>query len=645
MTTRIRPASPVVNFDRSPFAKLKALDIASVTLTDNFWEPRIRLNREVTIPGQLRQCQETGRIENFERAAGRSSGPFQGIFFNDSDVYKWAEAAAFSLSTHPDSELDAKLDAVIEVIAAAQQSDGYLNTYFMFKRAGERYSNLKDMHELYCAGHLIQAAVAHSRATGKRNLLNVACRLADHLYDVFGPGKRSGACGHEEAEMALVELYRTVGDNRYLELAKLMVDARGQTPPILGGAKYHQDHLPFVEQTEFIGHAVRHLYYVCGAADVLAEQGAPEYRKALETLWDDLTRRKMYVTGGAGSRYEGEAFGAAYELPAERAYTETCAAIASVMWNWRMLNLTGEARFADLLEWTLYNAVLPGLSLDGSHYFYQNPLADRGSHRRQAWFGCACCPPNVARMLASLPGYFYSTADSTIYAHLYATHEATVPVEDGSVEIRQNTQYPWDGTVEIQAKLVGVNCAALRLRVPGWAEGAGLTLNGKARPINASPAGSYVEVALTGDDVIVLELPMPVERIAAHAHVTSCLGRIALTRGPLVYCIEAADHTDQDVDVLDIALPDDAEFEEKFVSELLGGAVMLSAEALAISPASKALYSRYAPSEPLEAVPVTLSAIPYFLWANREAGPMQVWIPTLPADDESELDASDEYYE
>ncbi len=444
-------AVAVIDLRRSPFVKLRPVSTGDVTLSDRFWLPRITLNREVTIPAQLEQCIETGRIDNLLRAAGTKDGPFQGIFFNDSDVYKWAEAAAFSLGTHPDPVLSSKLDEVINAIAAAQQPNGYLNSYFMFEKELERFSNLADMHEIYCAGHLIQAAVAHVRATGNSALLDVAIKLADHLDSIFGTGGRTGACGHEEAEMALVELYRETRCARYLNLARTMTEARGKQPGIFGNSAYHQDHLPFTKQAEFVGHAVRHLYYVCGGADIAAEMDVPEYRTALDALWEDLTQRKMYVTGGAGSRYEGEAFGAAYELPNERAYTETCAAIASVMWNWRMLNITGDAKYADLMERTLYNAVLPGIGLDGLHYFYQNPLADRGKHRRQEWFGCACCPPNIARLLASLTGIFYSLSDDGAYCHHYAAGTATFALTvGGTMTVVQTADYPWSGDVKIE---------------------------------------------------------------------------------------------------------------------------------------------------------------------------------------------------
>jgi DUF1680 family protein len=604
-----------------------------VRLEDRFWEPRIRINREVTLPAQLRQCEETGRVDNFRRASGKIQGEFQGIFFNDSDVYKLAEAMAYSLATHPDPALEAALDAVIAEIAAAQGPDGYLNTYFTFERVPERFTNLKDMHEIYCAGHLIQAAVAHHRATGKTTFLDVATRLADHLYETFGPGKRVGACGHEEAEMALVELYRDTGETRYLELARCMVEARGRKPGIFRNSSYHQDHLPLTEQREFTGHAVRHLYLACGAADVAAEtDDAPGYRAALEGLWDNLTRKRMYVTGGAGSRWEGEAFGADYELPNDRAYTETCAAIGSVMWNWRMLNLTGEAKYADLLETTLYNAVISGLSLDGTHYFYQNPLADRGSHRRQPWFGCACCPPNIARLLASLGGYFYSVTPNAIYTHLYATGTATLPMPDGGcVTLSQQTDYPWDGTVEISVLANSSAAGSLFIRIPYWADNATVSIDGKPFAAEIEPQ-SYFEIPLPAAGSIVrLTLPMTIERVESHPHVLGNLGRVALQRGPLFYCLEQADHAE--ADVWDIYLPDEVELTAEHRPDLLNGVTVLHGACLRRDTPdaewAEALYATFRRLQRSDLSTVEITAIPYYAWANREPGPMQVWIPSL----------------
>ncbi|MCW3096017.1 MAG: putative arabinosidase [Chthonomonadaceae bacterium] len=620
----------VVDTTLSPEAIWKPVAIDDVRLTDAFWEPRIRRNREWTIPSQLKQCEETGRIDNFRRASGKKDMPFQGIFFNDSDVYKWAEAAANSLAAYPDPELDAQLDAVIQEIADAQQPGGYLNTYFMFERENERFTNLKDMHEIYCAGHLFQAAVAHYRATGKTSLLDVAKRLADCLDNTFGPGKRSGACGHEEAEMGLVELYRATGERRYLELADFMVQQRGQKPGLFGNSQYHQDHLPFAEQTEFVGHAVRHLYLACGATDIATEKSDSPYFDALHALWDNLTQRRMYVTGGAGSRWEGEAFGGDYELPNDRAYTETCAAIGSVMWNWRMLLLTGEAKYADLMETTLYNAVLPGLSQDGMHYFYQNPLADRGKHRRQAWFGCACCPPNVARLLAALSGYFYTVDYDRVGVHLYADSSADLTLPGGDAfAFDAETAFPWDGNMTFTVRRAPARPVSLHLRTPWWAESALFAVNGQSEG-EWDVDGDYIiiEREWKPGDVVTLELEMTIQRVESHPHVLANRGRVAIQRGPLIYCVEQADHPT--ADVWDIALPDDAEISAEFLPDLLDGVTVLRTQGVATDPSEwdGALYAPYLRHSDMETHLVDIVAVPYFAWANREAGPMQVWIPT-----------------
>ncbi|MDQ1301294.1 MAG: uncharacterized protein QG637_1215, partial [Chloroflexota bacterium] len=484
------PSPIVVDTTHSAHARLKPVPLTAVTLADAFWAPRRQLLRDATLPSQFTLLEETGRLDNFRRVSGKidpHTTPFKGYFFNDSDVYKWIEAAAWSLATDPDPALAAMTDAAIAEIAAAQQPDGYLNTYYALERAGERWSNLKDMHELYCAGHLFQAAVAHYRATGSDRLLVVARRLADNIGTVFGPQpKRAGTCGHPEIEMGLVELARATGAAKYLAQAQYFLDARGHG--VIGGSPYHQDHRPFRELDRMVGHAVRAAYLNGGAADLFAESGEAALRVALARLWDNMTTRQMYISGGIGSRYEGEAFGDDFELPNARAYTETCAAIAVVMWAWRMLTLDGDARYADVLELALYNGFLAGLALDGQHYFYVNPLAnDRdatlrdGTRGRQPWFNCACCPPNIARLLASLPGYFYNVSADTVWCHLYAASTAHLTLPDGrGVNVRQQTDYPWAGDVTLAVE--GAGEFGLRLRIPGWCDanaGASLAVNGQ----------------------------------------------------------------------------------------------------------------------------------------------------------------------
>jgi DUF1680 family protein len=621
------PQVQVVDVSRSPYAKLRPVSLTVVRLNDAFWTPRLKTNEEVTIPTQYPNLQD--RLDNFRRVSGKKAGDFQGIYFNDSDVYKWLEAASWVLAKGDNPELKSMVDEAIEEVRGAQRPDGYLNTYFALEREDERWTNF-DLHEMYCAGHLFQAAVAHHRATGETALLDVATRFADHICETFGPeaeGKREAVDGHEEVELGLVELYRVTGETRYLEGAQFFVEARGRG--LLGrpyghfSPEYAQDHQPIREMPAVVGHAVRALYYTAGVADVYAETGDAGYLTAMERLWDNMTTRRMYVTGGLGSRYEGEAFGKDYELPNERAYTETCAAIASVMWNWRLLALQGDARYADLMEWTLYNAVLPGLSLDGQHYFYQNPLADDGSHRRQAWFGCACCPPNVARLLASLPSYFYSTSDDALWVHLYAQGSLETTLENGQrVALEQNTRYPWDGEVTLTVRTEGT--FTLKLRIPAWAEGATVRVNGDA-PEPAAAGGYYSLSRLwRAGDTVQLQLPMPVRYLEAHPYLFENAGRVVLVRGPILYCAEGID---QDVaDVRDLIVPTETDAVEAVPSDELGGVVVLKATASAESPGDADYLYRTAGSSCPGPVPATLVAVPYYSWANRDAGPMQVWL-------------------
>jgi len=615
----------LVDTTRSPHARLRPVPLGAVRLADAFWEPRRRVNREVTLLSQYRRCEETGRIDNFRRAAGKIGGAFQGRYYNDSDVYKWLEACAFSLADTPDPELERLSDLVITEIAAAQESDGYLNTHFTFERAAERWSNLRDLHELYCAGHLIQAAVADRRCTGREVLLGVALRLADQVCSVFGPAGREGTCGHQEIEMALVELYRLTGEARYLHQAQLFLERRGRRPPLIGGSPYHQDHAPFRDLDGPVGHAVRMLYYCCGAADVATETGDTAYLAALERIWHRMTERRMYVTGGVGARYEGEAFGADWELPNERAYAESCAAIGSVMWNWRMLQSMAEARFADLMETALYNAVLPSLSLDGELYFYQNPLADDGGHRRRPWFECACCPPNIARLLASLPAYHYSVSTEGLWLHLYAAGSADLSLPGGpTVGITQATRYPWEGDVDLGLDLPTPATFSLFLRIPPWAAGATVAVNDE--PAVPAGPGGYATVRREwrrGDRVRLL-LPMAPRRLRCHPYVAANTGRAALARGPLIYCVEQADLA---ADPRDLRLgPEDPE--AAWEPDVLGGVVTLHGRGLLSDARAAWSDALYAPGKAPASIgrPVDYRAVPYYAWGNREPGGMAVWL-------------------
>ncbi len=596
--------------------KLSAVPFTAVRIDDAFWAPRIEVNRTKTVPHDFRMCEETGRIDNFAKAGGLMPGEFRGIYFDDSDLYKAIEGACYTLLTHPDPALDKYLDGVIAKIAAAQQPDGYINTYYTLKEKGKRWTNLKDMHELYCGGHLIEAAVAHHRATGKRNLLDVAIKFADHVDAIFGDGKRHDVCGHEEIELALVKLHHLTKQEKYLKLASFFIDERGRSTHRKTYGPYYQDHKPLPEQTEVVGHAVRAMYFFCGAADVAAASGDKKHLPILEKLWESVALRKMYVTGGIGSRHDGEAFGDDYELPNETAYCETCAAIGNGLWNHRMAILTGDAKYVDVLERVLYNGFLSGVSLNGEKFFYVNPLASRGGHHRQSWYGCACCPSNVVRFLPSLPGYLYATGENAVYVNVYAASTSTLDLGANKVQIVQQTRYPWDGSVKLTVSPAQPAEFDVYLRIPGWCPDASLKLNGQ--PIGKlDVVKGYTRIGRPwkAGDVLELELPMPALRVKSHPSVKDNIGRVAIQRGPVVYCLEAADNGGR---VYHLSLPPTSELTPKHKADLLGGVTVIEGKALAHRKG--------------EALPelVDFTAIPYYAWDNREAGQMMVWVPEDP---------------
>ena len=622
-----RGSTFIVDTSRSPYAKLRPVPVENVRLEDSFWAPRQKTLRETTLPSQHRLFEETGRLFNFRRAAGKEKGGFRGLYFNDSDVYKWVEAVAFSLAGGDDTELRALVDEVNAVIVAAQDRDGYLDTYFTFDRKKERWTNLRDKHELYCAGHLMQAAVAHFRATGERRLLDAACRFADHICTVFGPGKRAGTPGHPEIEMALVELYRVTRNRAYLDLACFFIDERGKG--VISGGKYYIDHKPFRRLREIVGHAVRSIYLNCGAVDVYMETGDRDLWNTVLQLWRNMTERKMYVTGGVGARHAGESFGEDYELPNVTAYAETCAAIANVMWNWRMFLASGDAKFADVLELALYNGALSGISLDGKEYFYVNPLADRGRHRREPWFKCACCPPNIARLLASVSGYVYSLSPGGVWVNLYVQSTAHLNVSGTRVTVVQQTDYPWNGEVKIILQPEKKTVFSVFLRIPGWCRNAEAKINGQPvkEPVQS---GRYVELRRVwgSGDHLDLSLSMPVERVVCHPFVTENTDRVALKRGPLVYCIEQVDNPG--FDVWTLGLPLDSELTAKWMPEMLNGVMVIEGEGFACD-VEKFENRLYTPADEASAKmhPVRFTAVPYYAWANREPSPMTVWIRSL----------------
>lgn len=609
----------VIDTSNSPYSKLHPVSISSVKFTDGLLAERFKTVREVTIPTQYELLEQTQRINNFRRAGGKIKGDYFGFFFNDTDVYKWIEAVSFSLMWERDEKLEKLLDEIIEEIRLAQDEDGYLDTYFTFEKKGDRWSNLKDMHELYCAGHLIQAAVAYHRATGKGNLLDIAIKFSDHIDSVFGPGKREGTCGHPEIEMALVELYRETKDFKYLKLAKFFIDERGKG--LVGGDLYHIDHKPFRELDEIWGHAVRSLYLNCGATDLFIETGELSLLNALEGLWHNFVERKMYITGGAGSRYEGEAFGEEYELPNETAYAETCAAIANFMWNYRMLLASCEGRFGDIMELVLYNGLLSGISLDGKTYFYVNPLADNGRHRRQKWFACACCPPNIARLISSLPGYIYSTSFDGIWVHLYTSNIARIDWDGREIEFEVKTQYPWDGLVEFHINTGGEY--SIFLRIPNWCKKYSLFV--KDQEISPNIVNGYVKVERSWKkgDILKLNLFMEPEFIVSNPKVINNIGKVAIKKGPIVYCLEQVDNS---FHIRDLEVFTNSPLTSSFES-ILGGVVVVKGKGSIIE---KNVWKRnlYNSLKEINSKreEIEFNAIPYFAWANREPGSMQVWI-------------------
>ena len=638
-------SAAVLDLSKSPDAVVRPVPPGQVEVAEGFWADRMRTMRSHGLDRQFEQCEVTGRLRNFERAAGRLEGEFEGRYYNDSDVYKWLEAASYALARAPSAELKARVDGVIEAIAAAQRPDGYINTYFSGPRTSWRYRNLTDEHELYCMGHLIQAGVAHRRCTGSDRLYEVVVRAADHICATFGPESRPEPDGHPGIELALVELARETGNPAYLRQAVFFLDQRGADPPNLSGLHYHQDHAPVREQCDADGHSVRLTYLAAAMADAAMDTGEVELLEASIRLWESAYERRAYVTGGLGSRYQGEAFGADYELPNDRAYAETCAAVGGIFWNARLLAATGDARYADWMETALYNGALVGVSPDGGAYFYANPLAadpqptpddqggvhssgaqqSVGGHQRQPWYDTACCPPNIARLLLSLPGYAYGVSAGALWVHQYLPGRAEAPLPDGgSMTLRVATRYPWDGDVDLLVEDAPGVPMELRLRIPSWADGASLEVDGSREAVQP---GSYTAMrrVWSAGTTVRLRLPMDVRLVASHPRVQANTGRVAIARGPLIYCIEAADHPESSVDAL--VLGPGSDLQARDAPDLLGGLTTIRGSAgVAVQNQSDALYARFDGGKPRLTGSTPLTAIPYFAWANRTPGAMRVWI-------------------
>jgi len=604
----------------APHQKLRAVPFTSVKVQDAFWSPRLEVNRTAVLPANIEWCEKTGRISNFAKAGKLMQGKFEGIYFNDSDVYKMIEGAAYTLQLHPDPQLEAKMDEIIDKIAAAQQPDGYINTYYTLVEPKKRWSNLPVMHEMYCAGHMMEAAVAYAQATRKKKLLDVACRMADCVDGVFGPNKRFGFCGHEEIELALVKLYRQTGQERYLRLAEFFVEARGKERK--KEQDYMQAHMPVAEQTEIVGHAVRAMYLYCAVADIAGLTGDARYFNTMDRIWRDVVHRKMYITGGIGPSAHNEGFTVAYDLPNDTAYAETCASIGMALWNHRLALLHADGCYVDVLERVIYNGFLSGVALDGRKFFYVNPLASRGQHHRQPWFGCACCPTNVVRFLPQIGGYIYAEDDEGVWVNLYIGSEGTMTTQAGKVVLSQEGQYPWSGQIKVAVTPAATAEFNVNLRIPGWCPNARIQVNG-AVVSDAQPKNGYVRIRRTWrqGDVIQMELPMDIQRMEANQRVSADVGRIAIQRGPIVYCLEAVDNGGK---VRHLSLPRSSELKAEFEAALLGGVTVIKGLALAAEPIdwNDRLYAPAPCGKQVE-----FKAVPYYAWDNREPGEMVVWLP------------------
>ncbi len=637
------PAPPRTSVRPEKDYPVTPVPFTAVRIDDAFWTPRLEVNRTVSIPYAFQQCEETGRVDNFLIAAGKEQGKFLPPRWNDTDIYKGIEGASYAMSLHPDAEVDQYMDELIAKVAAAQEEDGYLYTARTCNPDNppggcgpERWSSLSGSHELYNAGHLFESAVAHYQATGKRPYLDVAIKFADLVDRTFGPEATVDVPGHEVIEMGLAKLYRTTGEKRYLDLARFFIDMRGRSDLRRTWGEYCQDHKPVVEQDEAVGHAVRATYLYAGVADLAALTGNPQYVAAVDRIWNNVVTRKLYLTGGVGASGHGEAFGTNYVLPNATAYNETCAAIGNAFWNHRMFLLHGDAKYLDVLERVTYNGLISGVSSSGDKFFYPNPLASKGNYARQPWFGCACCPQNLMRFLASLSGYAYARQGDTLLVNLFMGGEAKVDLKGNSVTIKQETRYPWDGAVKLTVSPGRPGEFTLGVRIPGWARNqpvpsdlyryldgteqkASLKVNGENVGLDLEKGFARIRRTWTAGDVVELNLPMPVRRVIAHDAVEADRGRVALERGPVVYCAEGVDNQGH---VFNLVLPDDAPLSAQFRDDLLGGVVVITGKAAALQRTDR---------DSIEERPQDFMAIPYSTWANRGPNEMAVWLAREPS--------------
>jgi DUF1680 family protein len=618
---------------------VKPVPFNKVHLDDNFWTPRLDTNRKVTIPYAFMKCEETGRIRNFEKSAGLMEGKHEGIYFNDSDVYKIMEGAAYSLQVYPYTMLRLYLDKLITVMNAAQWEDGYLFTFYSIpQRQPEKlWTNIESIHEQYCVGHMYEAAVAHYQVTGEKAFLNVATKNADLICNTFNPDKRTDPPGHQEIEIGLCKLYRATGDEKYLNQAKFFLDQRGRKGnrgPIGNGGlygQYSQDHKPVTEQTRALGHSVRAAYLYTGMADVAALTGDMKYVDAIDAIWKDVVETKLYITGGIGAAGGHEGFGSPYELPNMIAYCETCASIANILWNHRMFLMHNDAKYIDVLERVLYNAALSGISMKGDLFFYPNPLQSKGQHARSPWFGCACCPSNVARFIPSVPGYAYAYKNKDIYINLFISGQGLIETNNNKVKLTQKTEYPWKGKVQFSVEPDKIDTFTINIRIPGWArnqavpsdlyqfqknidEKTTIKINGKRTAFNIHKGFAGIKRKWQKGDTIELDLPMSVRRIIAHPNVKEDKDKFALQRGPIVFCLEWPDN---DSKVLNLMIPDNSLLRTEYKPDLLNGVMIITGNAQVVKRTKNGGVS---PARNKQFV-----AIPYYAWAHRGRGEMTVW--------------------
>lgn len=634
---------------------IKDINFTQVHLTDNFWLPRIEINRTATIPASFERCENTGRVKNFVMAAEKK-GKFCTVYpFDDTDIYKTIEGAAFSLATHPDKKLDAYVDSLIVIIRNAQEPDGYLYTARTIDPVNvgswvgnERWEKERELsHELYNAGHMYEAAVAHYLATKKRNFLDIAIKNADLVCSVFGPGKRSVAPGHEIVEMGLVKLFRITGKQEYLNTAKFFIYARGQyngydpkSTDSWKNGSYWQDHKPVVQQDEAVGHAVRAGYLYSAVADVAALTGDDSLTKAIDKIWENVVAKKLYIQGGIGARGDGERFGANYELPNNTAYNETCAAIANVYWNYRMFLLHGDSKYMDVLERTLYNGLISGVGLDGKSFFYTNAMEVRNgfSHNdiereRSGWFQCSCCPTNVCRFIPAVPGYMYAQKESDLYVNLFISSTASLIINNKPVQVLQQNNYPWEGDLRFTIHTAKANSFKLLIRIPGWAlntavpsdlysfqKNAGvkptIQINGEPVAYEIQNGYAVINRAWKKNDEVLVSLPMEIKQVVANEKIKDNIGKLALQRGPIVYCAEWADNNGKAGNII---VPAGAAFSTEYKPTLLNGVMTLKTEVPVVSITG---------TESITTERKTVTMIPYYSWANRGKGEMTIWFPS-----------------